>query len=93
MKLFRILFAIDALAVLGLLYFFFDGLRAATNADYLSTWLPLLLVPLAVLAGAWVLRGNGKVGAANLLLGVRAAPFLLFALFIGLFVVLDQDMR
>ena len=93
MKLFRILFGFDALALLGLIYFFADGLRYDPGPDYSATWLPILLVPAAVLAGAWVLRGKGKVGAANVLLGVLAAPFVLYALFVGLFVVLDPDMR
>jgi hypothetical protein len=93
MRLFRVLFAFDTLAVLVLFYFFADGLRSATNDDYLTTWLPLLLVPIAMLAGAWILRGNGRTGTANVLLGVLAAPFLLYALFIGLFVALDPDMR
>ena len=93
MGLFRILFAFDALALLVLLYFFADGLRYGADGDYMSLWLPVLLVPAAVLAGAWALRGKGKVGAANVLLGVLAAPFLLYLLFVGLFVVLDPDMR
>ena len=93
MKLFRVLFAFDALALLVLLYFFADGLRYEPGPGYIGTWLPILLVPAAVLAGAWVLRGKGKVGTANVLLGVLAAPFLLYALFVGLFIVLDPDMR
>jgi len=91
--LFRILFAFNALALLVLAYFFADGLRYATGGDYLGLWLPLLLVPAAVLAGSLALRGKGKAGAANVLLGVLAAPFVLCLLFIGLFVVLQPDMR
>jgi hypothetical protein len=94
MKLFRILFGLDALALVGLLYFFADGLRTATaGSDYVNAWVPLLLVPAAVLALAWVLKGRGKTVAANVLLGLLAAPFVLYGLFIGLFVVLDPDMR
>lgn len=93
MRLFRILFAFDTLALLVLVYFFSDGLRYGPGPDYVSTWVPLLLVPAAVLVGAWALRGSGRVGVANVLLGLLAAPFLLYALFIGLFVVLQPDMR
>jgi hypothetical protein len=91
--LFRFLFAFDALALLVLGYFFADGLRYEPGEDYLSLWLPILLIPAAVLAGAWALRGKGKTGVANVLLGILAAPFLLYLLFIGLFVVLQPDMR
>lgn len=94
MRLFRILFAFDALALLALLYFFADGLRSATpGSGYVATWVPLLLVPIAALAGAAALRGKGRTGAANVLLGVLAAPFVLYLLFIALFVVLQPDMR
>jgi hypothetical protein len=93
MKLFRVLIAFDALALLVLLYFFADGLRYSSGGDYVGTWLPILLVPIAVLGGAWALHRNGKHRAANVLLGVLAAPFVIYLLFVGLFVVLDPDMR
>jgi hypothetical protein len=93
MKLFRILFAIDALGSLVLLYFFVDGLRYGLDGDALSLWVLFLGVPVAVMAGAWVLRGKGNIAAANVLLGVLAVPFLLYGLFVGMFVALDPDMR
>lgn len=93
MKLFRILFAFDALALAVLLYFFADGLRYSPGTDYINTWVPLLLVPAAVLAVAWALKHGGKTTGANVLLALLAAPFVLYGLFVGLFVVLDPDMR
>ena len=93
MKLFRILFAIDVLGLLVLLYFFADGLRYGLDADSLNLWVPILGVPAAMLVAAWALRQKGNLAAANVLLGVLAAPFLLYALFVGLFIVLDPDMR
>lgn len=93
MKLFRVLFAFDALALLVLLFFFADGLQYSSGGDYLSTWLPILLVPIGVLAGAWALHRNGKHGAANGLLGLLAAPVVIYMVFVGLFIVLDPDMR
>ena len=94
MTLFRILFGFDALALLVLLYFFFDGLRTATfGPDYLNAWVPLLLVPAAVLGLAWVLKGRGNMVAANVLLGLLAAPFVLYGLFVGLFIVTSPDMK
>ncbi len=93
MKLFRVLFAFDALALLVLAYFFVDGMRYEPGAEYLGIWFPLLFVPAAVLVGSWALSSKGKTGTANVLLGILAAPFVLCLLFIGLFVVLQPDMR
>ena len=94
MRLFRILFVFDVLGLLVLAYFFVDGLRSATaGGDYTEVWMPILVVPIAVLAGAWLLQSKGKTGVANVLLGVLAAPFVLYLLFVGLFVVLQPDMR
>ena len=93
MRLFRLLFAFDALALLGLVYFFADGLRYGAGEGYLGLWLPILLVPAGALAGAWALRAGGRTAAANVLLALLEAPFALYLLFVGLFVVLQPDMR
>ena len=93
MRLFRILFVFDVLGLLVLAWFFVGGLRYGQGPDYLVIWAPLLLVPMAVIAGAWALRGKGRTGTANVLLGILAAPFLLCLLFVGVFVVLQPDMR
>jgi len=94
MRLFRILFAFDVLGLLVLAYFFVDGLRyPSSGGDYFGTWMPILLVPMLVLGGAWALNANGKTMGANVLLGVLAAPFVVALLFVGLFVVLQPDMR
>lgn len=93
MKLFRILFGFDALAFLTLVYFFVDGLRYEPGGDYIGVWMPLLGIPALTLAGAWALKSKGSVTAANWLLGVLAAPFVLYLLFVGMFVVLQPDFR
>jgi hypothetical protein len=94
MRLFRALFAFDVLGLLVLAWFFVDGLRyPSSGGDYFGTWVPILLVPLLVLCGSWALGAQGRTGAANVLLGVLAAPFVLYLLFVGLFVVLQPDMR
>lgn len=93
MRLFRILFAFDTLALLALVYFFVDGLRYGPGEGYLGLWLPILLVPTVVLAGAWGLRAGGRTAPANVLLALLAAPFVMYLLFLGLFVVLQPDMR
>ena len=93
MKLLRILFGFDLLALLVLVYFFLSGLQYGAGGDYLGTWAPLLAVPVLALGGAWALRANGRVGAANVLLGLLALPFVFYLLFVGLFVLLDPDMK
>jgi hypothetical protein len=100
MRLFPILFAFDALGLLALVYFFLDGLRyPSSGGDYLGTWLPLLLVPAAMLAGALALRRAGpsrrfapqSERAANALLGVLAVPFALYGLFVLAMVVVQPS--
>ena len=92
MRLFPILFAFDALGLLGLVWFFLDGLRyPSSGGDYMGTWLPLLLVPAAMLAGALALRMKGKTGVAKALLGVLAVPFGLYGLFVLAMVVLQPS--
>ena len=93
MRLFHILFGFDVLALLVLVYFFADGLRYDPGDDYITMWIPILLIPAGVLAGASILRGKGKTTGANVLLGVMAAPFFLYLLFVGMFIVLQPDMR
>jgi len=92
--LFRILFVFDVLGWLVLAYFFVDGLRyPSSGGDYLGTWMPILLIPLAVLGGALALHSNGKTGVAKVLLAILASPFVLYLLFVGMFVVLQPDFR
>jgi len=91
-RLFPILFAFDALGLLGLVWFFLDGLRyPSSSGDYMGTWLPLLLVPAAMLAGALALRRKGRTGPATALLAVLAAPFVLYGLFVLAMVVLQPS--
>ena len=94
MRLFRILFAFDLLGLLALLYFFLDGLRfPSSGGNSMGVWTPLLLAVVGLLAGAWRLRSKGYAGAANGLLGLLAAPFVLYLLFVGLMVALQPSMR
>ena len=87
MTLYRILFAFDAVVVLILGYFFLDGLQYARPERVLAIWLPVLGVPMSLLAGAWALRAKGRARAACWLLGVLAIPPAAFALFFGALLV------
>jgi hypothetical protein len=91
MWLYRILFAFDALVVLVLGYLFVDGLQYSGSTGPSALWLPILVVPIAVLAGAWILRAQGKRRPASLLLALAAIPPLLFALFFGLLLLMNPN--
>jgi hypothetical protein len=94
MRLFRILFALDVLGYLALVYFFVDGLRyPSSGGNYFGTWMPILLVPIAILAGAWALQSKGHGVPAKVLLAILAAPFVLYLLFVGMMVVLQPSFR
>ena len=88
-----LLLVFDGLAFVLLLFFFATGLGTATNEDYVTVWLPLLLVPAAVIAGALMLKGKGKIGLAKLLLALLAVPPFLYLLFVLMFIILQPDMK
>jgi len=93
MKLFRFLFGLDAAALLVAFGFFVTGLSRATNDNYVGVWLPVLLIPAALLWAGWTLKSKGKVGLANLVLALPALPVLFYMLFVALFIVLAPDMK
>jgi uncharacterized membrane protein SpoIIM required for sporulation len=67
-----------------LAYFFIDGLKYGGAADSATIWLPVLAVPIGVLATAWMLHAKGRSRSASLLLAALAIPPLLYILFFGL---------
>lgn len=91
MWLYRCLFAFDALVLLVLAYFFLDGLQYGPSPDYVVIWLPILGLPIGVLAGAWLLQAKGKRSLASLLLGLLAVPPVLFIAFFGLLLAIDPN--
>lgn len=84
MNWYKVLFAFDLLVLLVLIYFFADGLRYSAPGAMPAIWLPILAVPIAMLAGAWALRSNGKNKLAMGLILLLAIPPALFSLFFGL---------
>jgi hypothetical protein len=93
MKLYWTFLIFDGLAFLLLLFFFATGLESATNADYVSIWMPLLLVPAAVIGGGILLHSKGKTAIAKVLLGLLAVPPIIYLLFVLMFIVLQPDMK
>ena len=93
MKMYRFLLGFDVLAFLVLLFFFATGLGTATNDDYVTVWLPLLLVPAALIAGGIMLHSKGKTGLAKAMLAVLAVPPFVYLLFVLMFIILQPDMK
>lgn len=83
MTSFWILWGIDALAALIVLYFFFVGLADGSVSSYNSgIWTLLLCAVAVVLLGSLWLQSNGHLGWAKTLLWILAVPTLLYGLFI-----------
>ena len=92
MTLFRILFAIDALVALVVLYFFVAGLGDGSVSSFNGgLWAGLLLTIAVVLGGGFALNTNGYRRSARAVLAILAVPGLLYAAFILLIVVTQPN--
>lgn len=88
MWFFRFLLAVDALAALVVVYFFFIGLADGSVSSFnMGLWLGILAVVAAILGGGWMLNGKGQRAAANAVLAILAVPTLLYGLFILVIVI------
>lgn len=88
MWFFRFLLAVDALAALVVVYFFFIGLADGSVSSFnMGLWLGILAVVAAILGGGWMLNGKGQRAAANAVLAILAVPMLLYGLFILVIVI------
>lgn len=82
MILFWILWGIDAIVGLVLLYFFFIGLADGTVSSInISLWLLLLIISIGLLVGTLYLKTKEKLFIAKVLLGIEAIPALFFFIF------------
>ncbi len=82
MILFRILLAIDSVAGLIILYFFFLGLGDGSVSSFnIGVWLVILLILTAIFAGSLYLKSSKRLKLPNLLLAFLGVPALLFGLF------------
>jgi hypothetical protein len=94
MILFGILCGIDALIALTVLVFFFWGVADGSVSDFnIGLWLALLSAVAAMFGGGIALRAYGQRVLASLLLGVLAAPGLLYCLFVLLILVMQPDWK
>jgi hypothetical protein len=90
LKLFWTLFGIDGAVALVVLFFFLAGLGDGSVSSFnIGLWLAILAVFAAVLGGVLLLKSNGYVTFANLLLLTLAIPGLLYGLFILSVIILQ----
>lgn len=88
MIFFRILWGIDAVVALVIIYFFFVGIGDGSVSSFnMGLWLLILSVLAIVLGGSLWLRRKQQPVLANLLLSVVAVPGVLYGLFVLLLVV------
>jgi hypothetical protein len=91
---FRILWGIDALVALVVLYFFFVGLADGSVSSFnIGLWSVVLLVLGGVLAGSVALRSAGYSGPAYAVLLILAVPAVLVAILFLAMILLAPDWR
>ena len=83
MTFFKILWGIDALASMVVIYFFFVGLADGTvSSRNMGLWLVILLILGGVLLGSLWLRSHQHPTLAVITLCIITVPSLLYGLFI-----------
>ena len=91
MTTFWILWGIDALTALVVLYFFFVGLAdGSVSSNNAGIWAVLLLALAVVLLGSLGLKAAGYLGWAKTLLCILAVPATLYALVMALSIFSNQ---
>lgn len=83
MTFFWILWVIDAVVALVILYFFFIGLADGSVSSFnMGLWLVILAVVAGVLFGGFQLMTHRHLLAAKLVLGILAVPGLVYGIFV-----------
>lgn len=90
--LFRLLFGLDGLAALVVLYFFVAGLADGSVSSFnIELWLGLLLGGAAVIGGGVALRAAGRRRLANAVLALLAVPVALYLLFFAVVILSGES--
>ena len=80
---FWVLWSVDVLAALVVLFFFLAGIADGSVSSFnLGIWTVLLAAVAAVVCGGWWLRSNGRTGLAAVVLSVLAVPAVLYMCFV-----------
>lgn len=86
--IFLILFGIDVLAALAVIYFFVVGLADGSVSSFnITLWFAILASTAAILGGGWMLNAKGHRKLAYTVLSILAVPTALYAAFILLIVI------
>lgn len=92
--IFWILWAFDALFVLGWVCFFMIGLADGTVSSFnILLWLGILTVLFSIMGGSILLRYKGLSPIAYVLLGLLAIPTLLIILVSLIFMIAPPDFK
>lgn len=87
MILFRILYIIDSIAALIILYFFFIGLNDGSVSSFnIGLWMAILAALAIILGGSMFFKRKGNVALANAVLCLLAIPTFLYVVFLLLVV-------
>jgi len=88
MILFRILWGIDALVTVVVLYFFFEGLGDGTVSNFnIGLWFVILVVLAGILGGSVWLRTRKQFVLSKALLFILALPSMLYLMFIAILIL------
>ncbi|NBB18909.1 osmoprotectant transporter permease [Runella sp. CRIBMP] len=88
MTLFWVLWGIDAVISLVVLYFFFIGLVDGSVSSFnMGLWVMILLGIGAIMLGSLWLKSNDYLRIAKIVLGILAVPGLLYALFMLMIII------
>lgn len=91
-QLYRVLIAINAIALALLLFFFLWGVQdGSVSAANILLWLAMLAVPSGTLVGGALAWAKGQRALALVLLLVPALPALFFAIFFLVMIILQPN--
>ena len=90
----KLLFALNWIAALVLLYFYGEGQMDGTvSAGNMGLWIAMILGMASIIIGGHWLAAKGKRVLAGLLLSVLALPTALYGVFIVAIIVLQPNWR
>ena len=89
--LFKILWVINAIAALIIVYFFFEGISDGSVSGFnIGLWLLIIGALAVILIGSILLRSNGHSKMGIALLFIMAIPVVLFVLYFAVAILTNQ---
>jgi Na+/melibiose symporter-like transporter len=82
MIFYKIFWVIDVITTAVILFFFVIGLGDGSVSSYnIALWAAMIILPIALLIGSYILKTKSRLKQANWLLAIMAVPVFLFFLF------------